>query len=109
MDLIRSAAGNIVELKPDVILAYGGRVIPILMELTRSIAIVIPGSPIQSSAGYVKSLARPGGNVTGFSPMELSVIGKMLQILKEDRATSVTRLHDVQSGQSRYSSLCARV
>ncbi len=83
MDLIRSAASNLVELKPDVILAAGGRVIPILMEMTRSIAIVVPGSPNPVERGYVKSLARPGGNVTGFSPMELSVIGKMLQILKE--------------------------
>ena len=83
MDLIQSAASNLVELKPDVILAAGGRVIPILMEMTRSIAIVVPGSPNPVERGYVKSLARPGGNVTGFSPMELSVIGKMLQILKE--------------------------
>ena len=66
MDLIRSAAANLVELNPDAILANGGRVIPILMGLTRSIPIVIPGStdPI---GRYVKSLAHPGGNVTGFA------------------------------------------
>src|SRR5262245_57842436 len=42
MDLIRSAAANLVELKPDVVLAIGGRVIPILMQMTRTIPIVIP-------------------------------------------------------------------
>ena len=83
MDLIRSAASNLVELNPDVILANGGRVIPILMGLTRSIPIVIPGVTDPVGRGYVKSLAHPGGNVTGFAVMELSVIGKMLQILKE--------------------------
>src|SRR4051812_19216934 len=83
MDLIRSAASNLVELNPDVILANGGRVIPILLGLTRSIPIVIPGVTDPVGRGYVKSLAHPGGNVTGFALMELSVIGKMLQILKE--------------------------
>jgi putative ABC transport system substrate-binding protein len=43
MDLTRSAAANLVELKPDAILAVGGRVIPILMQMTRSIPIVISG------------------------------------------------------------------
>jgi putative tryptophan/tyrosine transport system substrate-binding protein len=83
MDLIRSAAANLVELNPDVILAVGGRVIPILMELTRSIPIVNPGGSDPIARGYAESLARPGGNVTGFAIMELSVIGKMLQTLKE--------------------------
>src|SRR5215208_2734738 len=53
------------------------------MGLTRSIPIVIPGVTDPVGRGYVKSLAHPGGNVTGFALMELSVIGKMLQILKE--------------------------
>ena len=83
MDLIRSAATNLVELNPDVILAVGGRVIPILMELTRSIPIVIPGGTDPVARGYVESLAHPGGNVTGFALMEGSVIGKQLQTLKE--------------------------
>src|SRR3984893_5264256 len=83
MDLIRSAAMNLVELNSDAILAVGGRVIPILMELTRSIPIVNPGGSDPIARGYAESLARPGGNVTGFAIMELSVIGKMLQTLKE--------------------------
>src|SRR5690349_18481402 len=83
MDLIRSAAGNLVELNPDAILAVGGRVIPVLMQLARSIPIVNPGGTDPVGRGYAESLARPGGNVTGFAIMELSVVGKMLQTLKE--------------------------
>jgi putative ABC transport system substrate-binding protein len=83
MDLIRSAAANLVELNPDVIFASGARVVPILMELTRSIPIVTPSGSDPIERGYAGSLARPGGNVTGFGTTELSVIGKMLQTLKE--------------------------
>jgi hypothetical protein len=83
MDLIRSAATNLVELGPDAILAVGGRVIPILMELTRSIPIVNAGGSDPIARGYARSLAHPGGNVTGFAIMEPSLIGKMLQMLKE--------------------------
>src|SRR5262249_10033192 len=79
MDLIRSAAANLVELNPDVIFASGARVIPILMELTRSIPIVTPSGSDLIERGTAGSLARPGGNVTGFGSIELSVIGKMLQ------------------------------
>jgi putative ABC transport system substrate-binding protein len=83
MDLIRSAAANLVELKPDAILAVGGRVIPVLLQLTRSIPIVIPGGSEPVARGYIESLAHPGGNVTGFALMEDSVYGKMLQTFKE--------------------------
>jgi putative tryptophan/tyrosine transport system substrate-binding protein len=83
MDLIRSSAAQLVEANPDIILAVGGRVIPILMAQTSTIPIVIPGGTEPVERGYVKSLAKPGGNVTGFALMEISVIGKMLQTLKE--------------------------
>src|SRR5262249_53779780 len=86
-----SAASNLVELNPDVILAIGGRVLPILMGLTRSIPIVVPGGSDPVRQGYAESLAHPGSNVTGFATMESSVIGKMLQILKEI-APHVTRV-----------------
>jgi putative tryptophan/tyrosine transport system substrate-binding protein len=51
--------------------------------LTRSIPIVTPSGVDPVAEGYVKSLAHPGGNVTGFATTELSVVGKMLQTLKE--------------------------
>jgi ABC-type uncharacterized transport system substrate-binding protein len=107
MDLIRSAATNLVELNPDAILAIGGRVIPILMELTRSIPIVTPGGSDPVERGYVKSLARPGGNVTGFATMELSVISKMLQTLKEI-APSVAHVSMIYNPDNPVGALFAR-
>jgi putative ABC transport system substrate-binding protein len=83
MDLVRAAMSNLVELKPEVILATGGRVIPLLMKTTSSIPIVVAGGTSPVERGYVKSLSRPGGNVTGFANSELSIIGKALQTLKE--------------------------
>jgi putative tryptophan/tyrosine transport system substrate-binding protein len=82
MDLVRSAAADLVELKPDVIVSSGDRAVAVLKQLTRSIPIVVLASdPVGS--GFVESLARPGGNITGVSLIEFSVIGKMLEILKQ--------------------------
>jgi putative ABC transport system substrate-binding protein len=90
MELIRAAATNLVELKSDAIFAVGGRVVPILMQMTRTIPIIAPASdPV--ALGWAQSLARPGGNVTGFGGQELSVIGKGLQTLKEI-APNVSRI-----------------
>jgi putative ABC transport system substrate-binding protein len=83
MEMVRANAANLVELKPDVIVAVGGRVIPILMQLTHTIPIVLPGTADPVGTGYVKNLARPGGNVTGFTLMELSIFGKLLDLLKQ--------------------------
>jgi len=83
MDLVRANAANLVELNPDVIVAIGGRVVPAFIELTRSIPIIIPGSGDPVAFGWVKSLAQPGGNVSGFTFYETSVLGKMLEILKQ--------------------------
>jgi len=81
MDLVRAAAANLVELKPDVIFSVGDRAVPVLKQLTSSIPTVALASDHVGS-GFVESLARPGGNITGFSVIEFSVIGKMLEILK---------------------------
>jgi putative ABC transport system substrate-binding protein len=83
MDLVRANAANLVELMPDAIVALGGRVIPVLMQLTRTVPIIIAGAPDAVGTGYIESLARPGGNVTGFATMEFSVIGKLLDTLKQ--------------------------
>jgi putative tryptophan/tyrosine transport system substrate-binding protein len=82
MDLVRANAANLVELKSDAIVALGSRVIPVLRRLTRTIPIIIPGGADAVGEGYVESLARPGGNVTGFAIMEFSVFGKILDTLK---------------------------
>jgi putative tryptophan/tyrosine transport system substrate-binding protein len=83
MDLVRANAANLVELTPDAIVAVGGRVIPVLMQLTSTVPIIIPGTSDPVASGYIKSLARPGGNVTGFATVEFSVIGKILETLKQ--------------------------
>jgi putative ABC transport system substrate-binding protein len=83
MDLIRAGVTSILEWKPDAVVASGGRVIPVLMQMSRSVPIVDPGAIDPVGTGWVESLARPGGNITGFTFLELSLFGKMLEILKE--------------------------
>jgi putative tryptophan/tyrosine transport system substrate-binding protein len=83
MGLVRDHAANLMAAKPDVVVATGGRVIPILMQLSNSIPIVLPGGSDPVRVGYAKTLAHPGGNVTGFTLFELSIMGKSLEILKQ--------------------------
>src|SRR5437762_426874 len=82
MDLVRTDAANLVALNPDAIVIVGDRVIPILTKLTRSIPIVIALTSDPIASGAVESLARPGHNVTGFSLIEFSIFGKMVETLK---------------------------
>ena len=88
---IRSAAKELVELKPSAIFAVSALTAAPLKALTTTIPIVFIniGDPVGS--GFVASLAHPGGNITGFSPAEYSMWGKSLEILKEI-APSVTRV-----------------
>src|SRR6516164_11020200 len=74
MDLVRSDAASLVASNPDIIVASGGRIVPVLMRLTRSIPIVLPGATDPVGVGWAQSLARPGGNVTGFTAFELSML-----------------------------------
>ena len=80
---IRRHAAELVALAPDVILAHGASTVGPLLQASRSVPIVFPvvGDPV--GAGFVDSLARPGGNATGFSVNEYSIGGKMLELLKE--------------------------
>jgi ABC-type uncharacterized transport system substrate-binding protein len=82
MDLVRADAANLVGLNPDVIVIVGDRVIPVVTKLTRSIPIVVALTTDPLVSGAVESLARPGHNVTGFSLIEFSIFGKMLETLK---------------------------
>ena len=70
-------------LAPDVILATGDSTVPPLLLATRSVPIVFPVVTDPVGAGYVDSLARPGGNVTGFMNFEYGTGGKWLELLKE--------------------------
>ena len=89
-DNMRKYAAELVALAPDVIVAGGGAPVEALLRATRTVPIVFTIAPDPVGAGYVKSLARPGGNVTGFMMFEFNLSGKWLELLKEI-APSVTR------------------
>jgi putative ABC transport system substrate-binding protein len=81
---------ELVALAPDVILAAGASVLPPLLQATRALPIVFVLVVDPVGAGFVASLGRPGGNVTGFSQFEYGLSGKWLELLKEV-APKVTR------------------
>jgi putative tryptophan/tyrosine transport system substrate-binding protein len=87
---IRRHAAELAALAPDVILANGGATVGSLLQATRTVPIVFTFTPDPVGAGYVQSLARPGGNATGFMTGEYSQSGKWLQLLKQI-APSLTR------------------
>jgi ABC-type uncharacterized transport system substrate-binding protein len=87
----RRNAAELVGLAPDVIMAHGSSPVRALLEVTRNIPIVFPVVIDPVGAGLVDSLARPGGNVTGFAGMDYGMAGKWLELLKEI-APSVTRV-----------------
>jgi putative tryptophan/tyrosine transport system substrate-binding protein len=80
---VRRHAAELAALAPDVILSHGSGPTAALLQATRTVPIVFPvaGDPV--GAGLVDSLARPGGNVTGFMNYEYSFSGKWLELLKE--------------------------
>jgi len=81
---------ELVALAPDVILASGASVLAPLLQATNTIPIVFVSVADPVGAGYVKSMARPGGNATGFIQFEYSLSGKWLELLKQI-APGVTR------------------
>jgi putative ABC transport system substrate-binding protein len=87
---MRKFAAEIIALEPDVILTSGSIVVPLMMQATRTIPIVFVQVVDPVGSGFVKSMARPGGNVTGFTPLEYSLAGKWVELLKQI-APHVTR------------------
>jgi putative ABC transport system substrate-binding protein len=87
---VRKLAAEIIALAPDVILTSGNSVLGPLMQATRTIPIVFVQVIDPVGTGFVKSLARPGGNITGFTPFEYSLAAKWLELLKQI-APHVTR------------------
>jgi putative tryptophan/tyrosine transport system substrate-binding protein len=96
-DLIRKHAVELVALAPDVIMAFTSIAVASLRQVTRTIPVVFAVVADAVSGGYVESLARPGGNVTGFTAFEYSMGGKWLELLKEvaPRVTRVAVLRDL--------------
>jgi putative ABC transport system substrate-binding protein len=87
----RKYAAELVALAPDAILASGGSVVGPLLQATHTVPIVFTQTPDPVGAGFVDSLARPGGNSTGFSAFDYSIGGKWLELLKQV-APGVTRV-----------------
>jgi putative tryptophan/tyrosine transport system substrate-binding protein len=90
-DRYRRYSEELVALAPDVILASGSASVVALRRVTHSVPIVFAnvGDPV--GAGFVSSMARPGGNTTGFAAFEYSLSGKWLELLKEI-APNLTRV-----------------
>ena len=108
---IRRHAAELAALAPDVILAHGASTVGPLLQATRTVPIVFPvaGDPV--GAGFVDSLARPGGNATGFMTFEYSMGGKWLELLKQI-APGVTRVAVLRdpaqgSGTSQFAAIQA--
>src|SRR6516164_10291391 len=97
---IRKYAAELVALAPDVILASGGTTLGPLRKVSRTVPTVFTGVGDPVGAGFVDSLARPGGNATGFISFEWSISGKWLELLKEiaPGATRAVVLRDPELG-----------
>ncbi len=80
---IRRNATELAALKPEMILAHGSSTVGPMQQATRTIPIVFPVSGDPVAAGFVESLARPGGNITGFSVFEYSIGAKWVELLKQ--------------------------
>jgi ABC-type uncharacterized transport system substrate-binding protein len=94
--LARKYAADLVALNPRVILTAGGSLVGPLQQLTRSIPIVFVQVADAVGAGFVNSLAKPGGNATGFTNFEFDISTKWLEVLKEvaPRMTRTAVLRD---------------
>jgi len=98
----RRHAAEMAALAPDVILAHGSSTVGPLLQATRSVPIVFPVAADPVGAGFVDSLARPGGNVTGFMEFEYGQSGKWLELLKEmvPGMTRAAVLRDTSQGSA---------
>jgi ABC-type uncharacterized transport system substrate-binding protein len=83
IDHIRASAAALVRSRPDVILVYSVRVLNAMREATRKIPVVFIATSDPVGLGFVESLAHPGGSLTGFMLYEVSVAGKLVELLKE--------------------------
>jgi putative ABC transport system substrate-binding protein len=106
---LRRHAAEFAALAPDVILAHGTATVAPLLQATRTVPIVFAVVLDPVAAGFIDSLARPGGNATGFMSTEFSIGGKWLELLKQI-APSVARaavLRDATlgSGTSQFAAI----
>jgi putative ABC transport system substrate-binding protein len=109
--LTRTYARELVAPGPDVVMAVSSGAVAPLREVTRSVPIVFAVVADAVGAGFVESLVRPGGNVTGFTAFEYAVSGKWLELLKEivPRVTRVAVLRDsaIAAGPGQFGAMQA--
>jgi ABC-type uncharacterized transport system substrate-binding protein len=82
-DWIRSATAQLLQVTPDVIVANGDAAARIVQQSTATVPVIFIAGGDPVADGLVQSLARPGGNVTGFAVLEPSLGAKLLELLKE--------------------------
>jgi putative ABC transport system substrate-binding protein len=82
-EVARAHAAELLALTPDVILASGTAGVTAVKQLTRTVPIVFARVADPVGSGIIDSLARPGGNITGFMLFEFSIGGKLLDLLKQ--------------------------
>jgi ABC-type uncharacterized transport system substrate-binding protein len=106
---VRQYAADLVALAPDVVLATSGTVLPALLQSTRTVPIVFVQVSDPVGSGFVETLARPGGNVTGFLSFEFGISGKWLELLKQvaPRVTRAAVLRDpaIPAGMGQFGAL----
>jgi putative ABC transport system substrate-binding protein len=110
-DNIRKFASELIALGPDVVMAFTSAAVTALRQATSTIPIVFAVVADPVGAGYVESLARPGGNVTGFAAQEYAVGGKWMELLKEIvphlRRVAVLRDSAIAAGPGQFGALQA--
>jgi putative ABC transport system substrate-binding protein len=110
-DNIRKYAAEFAALMPDVILAAGGAAVGPLLQATRTVPIVFAQVIDPVGAAFVDSLARPGGNATGFTSFEFGLSAKWLELLKEIapgvRRAAVLRDGTLTSGTGQFAAIQA--
>jgi len=108
-DRIRKYAEELVALAPDVILVTGAAGVTPLLKATRTVPVVFSGVVDPVGAGFVDSLARPGGNATGFVSFEYGLSAKLLELLKEVapgvKRVAVIRDPDISAGTGQFAAI----
>jgi len=103
---IRRSATDLVALAPEVLVAGGTASLGPLLQVTNTVPIVFAAATDPVGAGFIESMARPGGNATGFVQSEYSISGKWLELLKEIapgvRRTAVLRDPELTNGIGQY-------
>src|SRR6516165_1669208 len=99
-DLVRTYAAEMVARGPDVVMAAGATIVAALQRASRSVPIVFVNVTDPVGGGLVASLARPGGNATGFTQFEFGISAKWLELLKEI-APNITRVAVIRDPTAR--------